>query len=99
MKDTTFQIISGAIAGDDSIDEVSRKRILNAATAKQERRIWLTTRQTAELIGCSVITVRRYELRGFLHPVRRSARTKRFDQAEVLSFINSGIYMNEVENA
>jgi hypothetical protein len=95
MRSTTLQIIKGAVQGDDTLDDKTKKKIIAAATGNQPRKTWLTSKQTASLMQRSVMTVTRYEKRGLLHPVRHSARSKRFDEAEVLNLINNGIVTEE----
>ena len=68
------------------------KRIRQLEKPQNTRPKLITRKQAAtDYLDCCVMTIKRLEKRGFLTPIRFSARRVRLDEAEVLEFARNGI--------
>ena len=68
-----------------------RQRILDAArggTARQEK--YLATKQAASLLDCCSKSLFRFEQRGLIRAVRRSKRSLRWRESEILRLRDRG---------
>jgi len=70
-----------------------KKRLLEALNEKSPNSTLelITRKQTSELLGgvCSM-TIRRYELRGLINPIRFTARRVRYNKAQIMELARKG---------
>lgn len=72
------------------VTKTERKRLLAAAENEpiKKKQKMLTKKQVAEMLGVCEMSVRRYALRGLLHPIRLSERMVRYGEDELLELLN-----------
>lgn len=77
---------------DNTLTEIEKKLIHQAiGNAGQVRRKLISTKEACEILGVCSMTLRRYEQKGLLTPIRYTPRKIRWDQDEIEAFKNCGI--------
>jgi len=86
------EAIKTLVETDSTATHQERMAVLAALDPKESKRrvIPITTKEAADLIGCHVITLRRYEKLGLIKLIRYNARRIRWDRNEVERFIAEG---------
>ena len=94
INDQTVIFVRTALAADPAITLEHQKRILDAILKPTITSRLLTTRQACQVLDpdhpLHPVTLRRYEKKGLLHPVRYSARYIRWPEAEIVA-LRSGV--------
>ena len=93
MLPNTMTIIRAAIGSDATISREQKDEIqavLNPQASSQKRTL-ITTKMASEILEVSVVTLRKYEKRGLLTPIRYTARRIRWDRSEVETFKMQGV--------
>ena len=93
MLPNTKTIIEAALGSDATITHDEKRKIQSALDpgASSPKRTLITTEQAAEIVGVSTVTLRQYEKKGLLTPIRYSARRIRWDRDEVEAFRRQGV--------
>ena len=93
MEAGTREIVKAAINNDPSMQPDERRKfiaLLNGKSANPKDRL-LTTRQACEILGVVPLSLRRYEQRGLIKPVRYSKRKLRWKESMIRDFYDMGI--------
>ena len=93
MLPNTKTIIETIVGGDATISPEQKQRIQSVLNpqASSPKRILITTKQAAEILEISTVTLRNYEKKELLTPIRYTARRIRWDRDEVETFKRQGV--------
>ena len=93
MLPNTKTIIEAALGSDATITREQKDVIQSALNpqAPSQKRILITTKKASEILEVSVVTLRKYEKKGLLTPIRYTARRIRWDHNEVETFKMQGV--------
>jgi len=93
MLPNTKTIIEAALGSDATISQDQKEKIkavLNPQTSPSKRNL-ITTKKASEVLGVSTVTLRKYEKKGLLTPIRYSLRRIRWDRDEIETFRLEGV--------
>ena len=93
MLPNTKTIIEAALCSDVTISTEQKDKIqsvLNPKASKLKRTL-ITTKKASEILEVSAVTLRKYEKKGLLTPIRYTARRIRWDHDEVETFKLQGV--------
>ncbi|VGO13388.1 hypothetical protein PDESU_01945 [Pontiella desulfatans] len=91
MKSSTKQMITVALAADETIDSTSRKQLAQALAGKQRAGKQIGTKEAAAILGIHPISLRRLEKRGAISAVRLSKRRIRWFLEDVTRLRDQGV--------
>ena len=93
MLPNTKTIIEAALGSDATISRERKDEIQSVLNpqASSQKRILITTKKASEILEVSVVTLRKYEKRGLLTPIRYTARRIRWDRKDVETFKMQGV--------
>lgn len=80
--------IGTALVFSDATPEEKKRLLAAAKQPKPEQHRTLTRKQVAEILHIHSGSVKRYDRAGILHPIRITARTLRYNEAEVLELLS-----------
>ena len=93
----TLVMVQATLSADPNVDRAQARRIMADLNCNPVGKLKMVSgKQAAEVIECSKYSVRRYAERGYLTPIRLSARVVRYNLAEVERFAQEGIPVEAV---
>ena len=103
MTQRTEGTLRAVLDVDDTLTAEEMKHIRRALgnTGGKQGRKLITTNEACDILGICSMTLRRYELKGFLKPIRYTQRKIRWDEDEIIDFKHNGKgdkQLKEVEN-
>ena len=91
MKPTTIDMIRTILSGDETVSGEHADSILRSCKQPTVRRHLVSAREAMSLLGVSRPTLRAFVQRGCITQIKLSQRKIRYDEAEILRFVNSGL--------
>jgi predicted DNA-binding transcriptional regulator AlpA len=93
MEAGTREIVKVAINNDPTMQPDERRKfiaLLNGQSTSPKEKL-LTTKEACQILGVVALSLRRYEQRGLITPVRYSKRKLRWRESEIREFHEMGI--------